>query len=136
MLKDITFGQFYPGNSLLHRTDARFKIIILIVFLTAVLLAKTAAAFLLVLLVTVVLMVSSRLSWRILLRGVKPLIFILTFTALINLFATRGQTVYFEWGIITVSKEGLTNALFMVLRLLCLFWEARSSSPIRPLRST
>ena len=50
MLKDITFGQFYPGNSLLHRTDARFKIIILIVFLTAVLLAKTAAAFLLVLL--------------------------------------------------------------------------------------
>ena len=121
MLKDITFGQFYPGNSLLHRTDARFKIIILIVFLTAVLLAKTAAAFLLVLLVTVVLMVSSRLSWRILLRGVKPLIFILTFTALINLFATRGQTVYFEWGIITVSKEGLTNALFMVLRLLCLF---------------
>ena len=56
MLKDITFGQFFPGESLLHKTDARFKIVILIVYLVLVLLAKSAAAFLFVALLTAALL--------------------------------------------------------------------------------
>ena len=111
MLKDITFGQFFPGESLLHKTDARFKIVILIVYLVLVLLAKSAAAFLF----------GSRLSWRILLKGLKPLLFILMFTALINLFATQGQTVLWQWSFLRITKEGLLNAVFMLCRLLSLF---------------
>lgn len=121
MLKDITFGQFFPGESLLHKTDARFKIVILIVYLVLVLLAKSAAAFLFVALLTAALLLCSRLSWRILLKGLKPLLFILMFTALINLFATQGQTVLWQWSFLRITKEGLLNAVFMLCRLLSLF---------------
>ena len=121
MLKDITFGQFFPGESLLHKTDARFKIVILIVYLVLVLLAKSAAAFLFVALLTAALLLCSRLSWRILLKGLKPLLFILLFTALINLFATQGQTVLWQWSFLRITKEGLLNAVFMLCRLLSLF---------------
>ena len=121
MLKDITFGQFFPGGSLLHRTDPRFKIIILLVFLVLVLLAKSAAAFAFVVLLTAALLLCSRLSWRILLKGLKPLLFILLFTALINLFATQGHTVLWQWWIIRITREGLVNAVFMLCRLLSLF---------------
>lgn len=72
-------------------------------------------------LLTAALLLCSRLSWRILLKGLKPLLFILLFTALINLFATQGHTVLWQWWIIRITREGLVNAVFMLCRLLSLF---------------
>lgn len=121
MLKDITFGQYFPGNSLLHRADARIKIIILIEFLVIVLAAKSYPAVLLSLLFTLFLIFVSRINPRILLRSVKPLIFVLVFTGVINLFFTSGaEPALVEWRFIRVYKEGIENAVLMLLRLLSL----------------
>lgn len=120
MVKDITLGQFFPGDSLLHRTDARIKILILITYLVGVLGAKTSTAFLGVLILTIALLIISRINIKIILKGVKPLIFILIFTAVINLFFATGENILLEWGFIKIYKEGIFNAVMMTLRLVCL----------------
>ena len=120
MIKDITAGQFFPGNSLLHRTDARFKIIILIVFLVTVLASSSTASFAAVLALTAILVALSRINVKIILRSVKPLAFILAFTAIINLFFVKGETLLWEWKFIHIYKEGIINSVMLMLRLICL----------------
>ncbi len=121
MLKDVTFGQFFPGDSLLHKTDPRIKIIILIEYLVIVLAAKSYFSVVLSLAFTLFLVLSSRIGARILLRSVKPLIFVLLFTGIINLFFTTGQSEpLVEWKFIHIYKEGVENAVFMLIRLLSL----------------
>ncbi len=120
MVKDITLGQFFPGNSLLHKTDARIKLIMLIVFLTGVLAAKTLIAFAGVLIWTLALVIISKINFKTIMKSVKPLFFILIFTAVINLFFVSGERLLFKLGFVTVYLEGVTTALFMMLRLICL----------------
>jgi energy-coupling factor transport system permease protein len=120
MIKDITIGQFFPGNTLLHRTDPRFKIIILIIFLTAVLAAASTVSICAVLLLTLTLLAISRINMKILFKSVKPLLFILIFTAAVNLFFVNGETLIVHWHFIKIYKEGIVNAVMMVCRLICL----------------
>ena len=121
MLKDVTFGQFFPGNSLLHRTDARIKIILLIEFLVIVLAAKSYPAVVISLLFTVFLLAASKIKFSILIRSVRPLIFILIFTGIINIFFTRGDSEpLVDWYFIHIYWEGIENAVLMLLRLLSL----------------
>lgn len=120
MLKDITLGQFFPGNSLLHKTDARFKILILLAFLVGVIAAKSAWAFLGVVVVTVCLVALSRIPVKIVLKNLKPLIFILVFTGILNIFFYKGDTLLVHWKFIKIYKEGLIYAGFMMIRLVCL----------------
>ncbi|MBR4950857.1 MAG: energy-coupling factor transporter transmembrane protein EcfT [Clostridia bacterium] len=121
MLKDVTFGQYFPGNSLLHKADARFKVLILIEYIVIVLLANSAYAVGLGLLLTAFLMVFSGVKIRLLLKSVKPLIFVLVFTCLINLFLTRGSGApLVDWSFIKIYKEGVRNAIAMLIRLLSL----------------
>ena len=121
MLKDVTFGQYFPGNSLLHKADARFKVLILIEYIVIVLLANSAYAVGLGLLLTAFLMVFSGVKIRLLLKSVKPLIFVLVFTCLINLFLTRGSGApLVDWRFIKIYKEGIRNAVAMLIRLLSL----------------
>ncbi len=121
MLKDVTFGQFYPGNSLLHRTDARIKLFILAAYLVIVLAADTVPRAVVSLIVTIFLVSVSGIRVSILIKSVKPLIFVLVFTAIINLFLTKGESdPLFAWKFITVYKEGVLNAVLMLLRLVSL----------------
>ncbi len=120
MVKDITLGQFFPGKSLLHKADARIKIIMLIVFLTGVLLAKSVLAMAGVLVWTVAVIAISRLNLKIVLKSIKPLFFILIFTAVINLFFVSGEVVLLDIGFAKIYKEGVVSAMFMVVRLVCL----------------
>ena len=121
MLKDVTFGQYFPGNSLLHKADARFKVLILIEYIVIVLLANSAYAVGLGLLLTAFLMAVSGVKIRLLLKSVKPLIFVLVFTCLINLFLTRGSGApLVDWSFIKIYKEGIRNAVAMLIRLLSL----------------
>ena len=115
MVKDITLGQFFPGNSLLHKTDARIKIVMLIVFLTGVLAASSPLAFAGVLVWTLALMFISRLNAKI-----KPLFIVLIFTAVINVFFVSGEHLILKLGIVSIYREGIETACFMVLRLVCL----------------
>ncbi len=120
MVKDITLGQFFPGKSLLHKTDARIKILMLIVFLVGVLGASSPDAFAGVLLWTLVLLIISGINAKILLKSVKPILFVLAFTAFINMFFVTGETLLVSVWIIKIYKEGIISALFMSLRLICL----------------
>ena len=121
MLKDVTFGQYYPGNSLLHRTDPRIKLIILVEYLVLVLVAESELAALTSLMLTGFLIAVSGVRFSVLIKSAKPLIFVLAFTAIVNLFFTVGEgeplvSFYF----IKIYQSGIRNAVMMLFRLLSL----------------
>ena len=121
MLKDITLGQFFPGNSLLHKADPRMKIILTVIYIVFVFLADTSAAYLAAIAFTVILIAISRIKLRVIIKGMKPLLFIMLFTAFFNIFWTKGETApLFEYGIISIYKEGLWFAAVMILRVACI----------------
>ena len=120
MLKDVTLGQFFPGNSFLHKADPRIKLVVLVVYMVFVLLAQNALSLALVLGVTLALALISRIRFSVVMRSLKPVIFILMFTGLINLFFTTGESPLVEWWIIKIYPEGILTAIFMMVRLVCL----------------
>ena len=120
MLKDVTLGQFFPGNSFLHKADPRIKLVVLVVYMVFVLLAQNAVSLALVLGVTLALALISRIRFSVVMRSLKPVIFILMFTGLINLFFTTGESPLVEWWIIKIYPEGILTAIFMMVRLVCL----------------
>lgn len=120
MLKDITLGQFFPGNSLLHKTDARFKILILLALIIGIIAADSSYSFLLMGAVTVTLVLVSKIPVKIILKNLRMLLFIFIFTAVLNVFFYEGETLLLHWSFIKIYKEGLIYASFMMLRLACL----------------
>ena len=121
MLKDITLGQFFPGSSILHRTDPRMKIILAVMYIVFVFLAKTTAAYLVALGFTVLLVIISRINPTVVIKGLKPLLFIMVFTAFFNIFWTKGTSEpLVSFWIIKIYKEGLWFAAVMILRVACI----------------
>ena len=121
MISDITLGQFFPGFSPLHKLDPRSKIICAILFIVAVFLAKNPAEFVLLLLFVTTLVLMSRISAWTILKGIKPIFFILVFTSLINLFLTKGESEpLISFYFINIYTEGIFRAIFMSLRVIIL----------------
>lgn len=120
MLKDITLGQYFPGESLFHRLDARIKIIIAILFITEIFLCSSIFSFALLIAVTVAITLLSSIPIRLILKSLKPLIIIIIFTAIINIFWTGGENLVFEWKFIKIYREGLVFAFLMVIRVIAL----------------
>lgn len=119
MLSDITIGQFFPGDSLLHRLDPRTKVILLFFFLVAIFAASSVASYALLTGLTLALMLASRVPLRMMLRSVKPLWWIILFTFVIHLFSTPGKELATFW-IFTVTLEGLVQGFLICLRLVLL----------------
>ncbi|MDD6383209.1 MAG: energy-coupling factor transporter transmembrane component T [Selenomonadaceae bacterium] len=119
MLSDITIGQFFPGDSLLHRLDPRTKIILLFFFLVAIFAVSSAASYALLAGMTFALILVSRVPLRMMLRSVKPLWWIILFTFLIHLFSTPGEELAKIW-IFTVTWQGLAQGFLVCLRLVLL----------------
>lgn len=109
MLKDITLGQFFPGNSLLHKTDPRIKLIILVVYIVMVLAAKTLVSIAAVTLITIVLIFMSGIQLKIILRALKPLLFILILTAVINIFFSKEARCCLSGALSRYTKKGLST---------------------------
>ena len=121
MISDITLGQFFPGESLIHKLDPRTKILMATLFIVAVFLANNPAAFLFLTLTTVSLVIISGISLKTVLKSLKPIIIILIFTALINVFLTSGEgEPLVSFWIITIYTEGIMRAVFMALRVILL----------------
>lgn len=116
-MKDITLGQYFPGDSVLHRMDPRAKLIALILFVAVVFVANTAGSFLLIAAVTVILMMLSQIPFRVYLRSMKPLLFIVIFTSVINLLMVKGDEPLFTFWIISIYKKGIINAVLVVARI-------------------
>ena len=134
MLKDITLGQYFPGDTVAHRLDPRTKILLVVLYIIALFCAKNLLSYALLAAVLAVCVRISRVGLRPLVRGLKPVLFIIVFTALLNLFFTPGDRYLLEWGFLRVSDTGLRNAVFMVVRIMLLimgtFLMTYTTSPI------
>lgn len=117
---DIAFGQYCEGDSILHRLDPRAKLIISILYIVVIFLAKNIIAFGAILLMTAALVLMSRISVRVVLGGLKPILFIALFTAVINIFFFKGETVLLDLRFVKIYVEGLINAGLIVLRIVIL----------------
>ena len=91
MISDITLGQFFPGRSPIHRLDPRTKIILATLFIISVFVANNPVSFAFLTFITVTLILLSRISLKVILKSIKPIVFIIVFTAIINVFMTKGE---------------------------------------------
>ena len=120
MLNNITLGQFYPGSSIVHRMDPRMKILLLVGLIVGIFLAQNLLAFLPILLFLVLAARLSTVPFKMLLKGLKPLRFILIFTFVLNLFFLQGETVLLDLGFVQIKTEAVTSAVHYCLRLVLL----------------
>ena len=121
MISDITLGQFFPGYSPVHKLDPRTKIILATLFIVSVFVANNPVSFLLLVAVTLALIAISRISFRVIMKSIKPIVFILLFTAIINVFMTvgDGEPLVSFW-VLKIYEEGIARAILMALRVIIL----------------
>ena len=135
MLKDITLGQYFPGKSPIHLLDPRTKLIMLVVYIVALFLATSWVSYGLMLVFLLTVIKISTIPAKSIVRGMKPLVMILVFTGVLNLFFTTGEgEPLVDFWIITIYTEGIVRAFFMVVRILMLitgtFLLTYTTSPI------
>ena len=134
MLKDITLGQYFPGNSIIHRLDPRTKLIMLVVYIVALFMATgwTAYAVLFAALAWVIKI--STIPVKSIVKGMKPLVVILIFTGVLNLFFTQEGKLLVDVWVIKIYSGGVSRAVMMVARILmlitCTFLLTYTTSPI------
>lgn len=120
LIKDITIGQYFPGKSAVHKMDARIKIILTGVFIVMLFMADNIASLGVGIVFTVLIFLVSKIPGKMMLKSLKPIVPIIIFTAILNLFFVRTGDPYFEWNFIKITNEGVDTAIFMVVRILCL----------------
>ena len=134
MLKDITLGQYFPGNSIIHRLDPRTKLIMLVVYIVALFMAASWISYALMFVFLAAVIKISTIPLKSIVRGMKPLVMILVFTGVLNLFFTQEGEVLVSFWIITITSGGLSRAVLMMLRILmlitCTFLLTYTTSPI------
>ncbi len=132
-LKDITLGQYFPGNSPIHRLDPRAKLVALILYIVALFLAEWFISYAIMLAVLILVVALSTVKPKALLRGMKPILILLIFTAVLNMFYTPGRELVSFW-IFTITYEGIVHAFFMVVRIMmlisCTFLLTYTTSPL------
>ena len=133
MMRDITIGQYFPGNSIIHRLDPRTKIILVVVYIVALFLAKTYLSYAILIAVVVAAVSISKVSPGAILRNLKPLIIILILTVVLNMFYTDGRVLVKFW-IFKITAEGISRSVQMLLRIVLLitgtFLLTYTTSPI------
>ena len=134
MLKDITLGQYFPGNSMVHKMDPRTKLMMLVLYIVALFVAVSWISYGVMLAFLVICIAISQIPVKSIFRGMKPLMMILVFTAVLNIFFTEGETVLVEFWTLKITLEGLVRAFFMMIRILMLitgtFLLTYTTSPI------
>ena len=133
MLKDITLGQYFPGNTPVHRMDPRTKLLLVIAYIVTLFLCKGPISYGICLIFLITAIAVSRIHLKALFKGLKPLMIIIVFTAIINLFWSDGDVLVHFW-IFTITKQGIRNAVFLILRIVMLvtgtFLLTYTTSPI------
>ncbi len=119
-MNDVSFGQYYPSDSFVHKCDPRTKILFLIAFIVAVFISDSFYALGACALTFTVFATVSKVPFKSLLRSVKAILFLLIFSVILNLFFNSGETVLCSWWIFTITKEGLIDAGFLAARLFLL----------------
>ncbi|MBO7690541.1 MAG: energy-coupling factor transporter transmembrane protein EcfT [Clostridia bacterium] len=120
MVKDITIGQYFPGSSVIHRLDPRMKLVLTLFFIVFIFVCHNFWSMGLMVLTLGVIIALSRISIRTILKGIKPVLIIILFTAVLNLLYIRTGDLIWEWKFIHLYTGGLYTAIFMVIRILAL----------------
>lgn len=116
-MSGISFGQYYPARSVLHKLDPRIKIILTLLYIVCSFMCKNIISYALLLLSAIILVIIGRVPVRIILKGLKGVLFILLFTAVLNIFWTTGDAPLWQWKFISIYAEGLYAALFIIIRI-------------------
>ena len=116
MIRDITLGQYYPGDSLIHRLDARTKIIATLLYLIELFVVNNFYGFLITAAVLFVIIAISKVPLKFIFRGLTAVFLIIAFTFVLNLFMVDGRVLW-HWKFLTITYEGLSRAFFMAVRL-------------------
>lgn len=119
MIRDITIGQFYPADSIIHHLDARMKLIGVLVYLVSLFCFRSFWGLAISGLFFILVFKLSRVPFRFVVRGLKPILFLLLFTAVLNLLWTPGHTLW-RFGIFHLTREGIYKCLFMTFRFILL----------------
>ena len=134
MLKDITLGQFFPGNTIVHRLDPRTKILAVILYIVALFSADSVLTYVLAAAVLALCILVSKVPFKSLTKGLKPILIIVIFTAGMNLFFTKGTAICDVWLLRHITWEGLAAAAKMMVRIVMLimgtFLLTYTTSPI------
>ena len=134
MLKDITLGQYFPADTPVHRLDPRTKLLCVILYIVALFNAKGVLTYGIMIAVLTVSVLVSGVPFKSLTRGLKPVYFVVAFTAVMNLFFTAGTPVAELWLLRHITWEGIIAAVQMVLRIVLLimgtFLMTYTTSPI------
>ncbi|AAO37031.1 energy-coupling factor transporter transmembrane protein EcfT [Clostridium tetani] len=120
MIKDITLGQYIPGDSFIHKLDPRIKIIISLIYIINLFVINNFKGYALIIAFTATAILISKVPFKFIYRGLKPIFIMIIITALLNIFMTSGGEVIFRWKFITIYEKGLQLAIFMVIRLVLL----------------
>lgn len=119
MISDITIGQYFPGNSVIHKMDSRMKIILTLALIVAIFICKSIPSLAFILGVTVLLIFVSKISFKTILKSIKPLAIIICITALLNLFYGSGEPLV-TIGRLKITEAGIMTAVFMAVRIIIL----------------
>lgn len=119
MLKDITVGQFYPGNSLVHKLDPRLKIVIMISYIVTLFFINSYLPYVFIVLYLMLIIKVADIPFKIVFKGLRPLKWILIITFVINLFFIQGEEI-FRVAFLSITREGLDTAIKMAIRLILL----------------
>ncbi|NLL29555.1 MAG: energy-coupling factor transporter transmembrane protein EcfT [Clostridiales bacterium] len=122
MIKDITIGQYMPGETFVHKLDPRTKILLTILYIISLFIVDKFVGYILIVGFLALTVWASKLPVRYLFKGLKPVLFLIIFTAVLNIFMVKGtlDSLIYELGFIKIYKEGLLTAAFMALRLIFL----------------
>lgn len=119
MLNDITLGQYYPARSIIHKLDPRVKIVLVLALVVMLFVVDSLAGYLVTAGFVILMIIMSEVPFIFVLKGLKPILYILVFTSLLNIFLTDGTIVY-KLGFLKITYEGLILAVTMVARLILL----------------
>ncbi|OUP49442.1 energy-coupling factor transporter transmembrane component T family protein [Lachnoclostridium sp. An181] len=124
MIRDITIGQYYPANSIIHRLDPRVKIVCTLIYMISLFVINNVCGYALALLFLVFVIKASGVPFKFIVKGLKPIVVLLLITVLFNLFLTGTGTILFQAGFLKITDQGLRTAVFMAVRLVFLIMGA------------
>lgn len=119
-MKDITLGQYYPADSIIHRLDPRVKLLVVICYTLFLFINDTFISYLLNIAVLTGIVILTRVPFRQIVKGIKSILFLLLFSVVFTVLFTKGEDILFKYGIIVISVQGLLLALKICIRIFLL----------------
>lgn len=120
MIKDVSLGQYFPGNSLIHRLDPRIKLILTIIFIVVLFICRGIIPYVIMSAFLAVVVLISKINIRLIFKSLRPILILLAFTAILNVFYTNEGTKVFRLGSVSITTGGIYTALFMIIRIVLL----------------